>query len=374
MKQMTIGIDISQIVYEGSGVSRFTQGLCESILEYEHDHTWQFFFSSLRKKLPADLKQKIKQSRHILIEYPLPPTVISYLWNDLHQFTGQLAQRIVTPTPCDWFITSDWTEPMLNTKKATIVHDLVFRKYPETVAPKILKTQTKRLEWIAKETSLIITDSEQTAADLKEYYPTIASTVETIYPGVSIKEIDRETQISILDQLDLKDTDFILSVGKQEPRKNIDRLIQAYSQVKAKHKPLLVIVGMHGWGDTTVTSDPNIRFVNFVDDNTLHTLYSKAQFFVMPSLYEGFGYPVVEAMLHGCPTAVSNNSSLKEIGHTASYFFDPLKQESITSALQALINDPTLRKELAAKGLKRSTQYSWQKYYTALIKQLESHL
>lgn len=374
MKQMTIGIDISQIAYTGTGVARFTRGLCESILEYEHLHTWQFFFSSLRNKIPADLKQRIKESRHILIEYPFPPTMTAYMWNDLHSFTGQLAQRIMTSTPCDWFITSDWSEPQLNTKKATIVHDLVFKIYPETVAPKILKTQTKRVEFVAKESALIITDSEQTAKDLQQYYPAIAQPIVTIYPGVQMVPIADDEAKARREALGLGNIEYILCVGKREPRKNIDRLVTAYKALKIKQKPQLIIVGMHGWGEETTQNDPDIRFLNFVDDNNLSALYSGAEFFIMPSLYEGFGYPVVEAMIHGCPTAVSNTSSLKEIGHNASYFFDPLKTESIISAMQGLINDPNLRKDLAAKGLKRATQFKWQKYYTSLISTLHSNL
>ncbi|MCX6730434.1 MAG: hypothetical protein NTZ55_01155, partial [Candidatus Roizmanbacteria bacterium] len=143
---MNIGIDISQVIYEGTGVGRFTKGLIETILQYDTTNKWTFFFSSFRGKINEELLNKIKNSSHKYIYLPLPPAILSFLWNTLHiipieTFTG----------PLDVFICSDWTEPPSKCKKATIVHDFAYLRYPETVHKIILETQKKRMNWVRRE-------------------------------------------------------------------------------------------------------------------------------------------------------------------------------------------------------------------------------
>ena len=145
---MKIGIDISQVVYQGTGVGRFTQNLVESVLSYDQKNQYIFFFSSLRQKLDNRLEQKIKASNHKLIKWRFPPSLLSLLWNDLHQFSSLTTNYLLPTTTLDYFISSDWTEPPLNCPKATIVHDLIYRRYPETLDKKIVFTQEKRMNWV----------------------------------------------------------------------------------------------------------------------------------------------------------------------------------------------------------------------------------
>ncbi len=367
---MKIGIDISQIVYKGTGVARFTEGLVNGILEYDSKNEWTFFFSS-RQELPITIESNIHSKGQTLIKWPIPPKVLSMMWNDFHT----VGSTINPANNLDWFITSDWTEPSLPVKKATIVHDLVFKKYPETVHETILKTQQKRLDWVSKESDIIFADSKSTAADLKEYY-SIDKKVVVNYPGVDTPmEMDSNFITEIKSNFRIPD-EFILTVGKLEPRKNLERLITAYNLLQKKHTklPALVIVGMQGW-DTDIKKHDDIILPGYVNDEILTALYQSALCFAYPSIYEGFGYPVVEAMSNKCPVITSNNSSLAELAtNNAALTFDPFNTEDIASKLETIITNQKLRKDLIAKGKLKAKEFTWEHYVATLLKSFEKKL
>ncbi len=368
---MKIGIDISQIVYKGSGVSRFTEGLVHAILTYEESHHWTFYFSSFRQKLDQALRDRINAKGFDLYTYPYPPTLLSALFNDWHGFSGMLLKHNKQLGKLDWFITSDWTEPPLPTKKATIVHDLVFKKFPETVHPSILKTQEKRLSHVVRESDLIFTDSHSTAQDLISEYTVDKNKIAVNYPGVETSEKTLGAAEDIIEKYGIHKP-YILAVGKLEPRKNIERLIEAFD--KAKTTAQLVIAGPKGWGTTDIKQSEHIAFLGFVPDEDLALLYHNALFFVYPSLYEGFGYPIIEAMRYQCPVAASSSSSMGEIAKDAAVLFDPENVQEITGAIQTLFDNEKLRADLIKKGISRAEKFTWKEYYNTLIKQLTSHV
>lgn len=367
---MKIGIDISQIVYKGSGVSRFTDGLVRTILTYEETHHWSFFFSSLRQKLDSALIDRIKANGFDLYTYTYPPTLLSTLFNDMHDFS-KIFLNNQNIKKLDWFITSDWTEPPVPTKKATIVHDLVFKKFPETVHPSILKTQEKRLNHVVNESDIIFADSNSTAQDLIKEYKIEKNKVIVNYPGVETSEKSLEESEDVTEKYGIHKP-YILAVGKLEPRKNIERLIHAFN--KANTTAQLVIVGPKGWGASDIPKTDNIAFLGFVPDEDLTLLYQNALFFVYPSLYEGFGYPIIEAMRYHCPVATSKTSSMGEIAGDAAFLFDPENTTDIAEAIQKMFDNEKMRADLVKKGLEQAKKFTWQSYYNTLIKQLSSHL
>lgn len=360
---MKIGIDISQVVYKGTGVGRFVEGLIGAICKHNANHEWIFFFSSLRQNLKKDMQNSIKTREFQLLKLPLPLKLLSTVWNDLH--IGPITSLL---GKLDWFITSDWVEPPATCKKATVVHDLTVFKHPETVDSHILKTQRKRLHWISKESSLIFTDSDTTKQDVKTYLPQIQAPVIRIYPGVEIPSVDINLVKSIRQKLNLK-KDFILTVGKLEPRKNIPRLVEAFRKTNLPETEL-VIVGGYGWGQH-VQPQKRVKVLGYVDDMTLHALYRICLFFVYPSIWEGFGYPVVEAMKHGAPITTSNTSSLKEIAEGAGLLFNPQDVNDISHCLRLLATNKKLRNEMKRKSLKRAETFSWKTYYGEMINELE---
>lgn len=364
---MKIGIDISQIVYPGTGVSRYLKGLVHAITKYEHKHAWFFFFSSLRNSLDPETEKIIRNSSHRLFTYPLPSRLLSVLWNDLHRIP---VARFVGDV--DWFITSDWTEPPSNTKKATVIHDLIFLQYPETVDRKILETQKKRIRWVQDESDLIFCDSIATKQDVVKFLHISEDKLETVYPGVMVMEPSKTDISRTLLKYDLN-RPFILTVGKIEPRKNIKRLINAFRSSDIMKKDIhLVIVGPRGWEKLTLdTQDGKIRMLGLVNDVELFSLYASCLFFAYPSLYEGFGYPILEAMKMGAPVATSNLSSLKELGEGSALLFNPMDTSDMTRVLQTLASDEDLRKSLREKGLEKSKSFTWKNCYSHIITSLE---
>ncbi len=361
---MKIAIDISQIVYEGTGVGRFTQGIVDSVLENSKEHNWIFFYQTFRRQMPHTLIQKISDKGFSYRSLMLPPTLGNIIWNKMHFLS-------IDPLihGADWYISSDWTEPPSRKKKATIVHDLVFKRYPETVDPGIRAVMESKIAHAVNECKVIFADSEATKKDLHDYYKVADKKVVVNYPGVTPLSTEGVSAADVKKKYKLRKPYFI-TVGKQEPRKNIERLLQAFRQLNRDDVEVLV-VGQKGWGEQ-FTSFENVRFPGYVPDNELHYLYSESLGMIFPSLYEGFGYPAVEAMLAETPVALSNTSSLKEIGKDVSVFFEPENIDSITEAMFTLL-EPATQKQFISKAKKKALQYTWKKYFDTLVRSLEEH-
>lgn len=362
---MKIGIDISQISYEGTGVARYTSNLIKAICEFDTQNEYIFFFSSLRREIPSETEVLIKK-QHKIVNLKLPPTLLDFLWNRLHIIS---VNRFIGK--CDIFISSDWTQPPVDkgVKTITIVHDLVYLRYPKTVHQKILAVQKRRLDLVKKEVNTIITDSQATKKDLIDLLHIKPEKIHVIYPAVEIlaKTMTTDYELPTANK-------YILSVGKQEPRKNIPRLVRAFLKANLKDVDLL-IVGPKGWKtESSLTTDyelpTTIKFLGFVPDHKLYSLYKSALFFVYPSLYEGFGYPVIEAMSLGCPVATSNTSSLKEISEESAIMFDPTSEDQIKDAIVKLAGDKKLQKDFAEKGKNKSTEYTLKNFANQLLRTL----
>jgi glycosyltransferase involved in cell wall biosynthesis len=362
---MKIAIDISQIVYPGTGVGRYIKELIEALLKYDKRNDYIFFFSSLRQKLDKNIEAKILQ-KFILKEYFLPSTFLDFLWNRLHIFS---IDNFVGQN--DLVLTSDWTEPPSISKKITVVHDLVYLKFPKTLDGRIVNVQKRRLAWVKKESNLIIADSFATKNDMVKFLKVSDDKIEVIYPAV---EIINPNDVEIKKTLKKYQIEkpFILTVGKIEPRKNLKRLINAFIKTKLTDIDL-IIVGAKGWDKTIeqynnlAMKNNNIRFLGFIPDIELYSLYKSALFFIYPSIYEGFGYPVVEAMKIGCPVITSNTSSLREIAENYGLLFNPYSEEDIVNTVTTLYKNGSLRQQLKEKGKKRSKDFSQQKFAKDLM-------
>ena len=159
---------------------------------------------------------------------------------------------------------------------------------------------------------------------------------------------------------------FILSVGTIEPRKNLARLIDAYSSIPHHDDFDLLIAGGPGWMYDEIYAAPvkfgvsrNVRFLGFVPESDLPPLYSLATLFVYPSLYEGFGLPVLEALACGAPVIASNNSSIPEVTGDAAILVDPRDTEALREAVARLLDDESTRLDLSRRGPERAAKFSW---------------
>lgn len=368
---MRIGLDISQIVYKGSGVSRFTYGLINSVLTSNTKHQFIFYFSSLRENFPKNLEADIKKSKHKLIKFKYPPSLLSFFVYKLRFLSSLFLPIVVSINKnTDFFITSDWIEYPLKVKKATIIHDLVFKKFQNTLPDIIIYNQTQRFKYIIKESTIVFADSVSTKNDISEFFKIDNKKIILNYPGVE-PILDNKNISSEFLSFIKENSPYILSVGKLEPRKNITILKDAFTELNIPNLKLL-IVGMNGWGQSnSATANTNIKYLGYVNDDMLQTLYKNASLFVYPSLYEGFGYPVIEAMLNGCPVATSNNSSLYEIGKTYALIFNPESKDSIKKSILESFDKKTDMENLTKKAQIYARSFSWSRYFNTLTTEIE---
>jgi glycosyltransferase involved in cell wall biosynthesis len=182
---MKIGIDISQVAYEGTGTAGYLKGLVEELLKIDNKNEYILFFSSLRRKFLISNfkflnKSQIQNSNFKIRVFKFPPTLLDILWNRLHILPIEWLIGDV-----DVFITSDWTEPPTRrAKKATILYDLTVYKYPNETDKKIVATQKRKLEWVKKESDVIFCISESTKKDAMEILNIGENRLKVIYPGI----------------------------------------------------------------------------------------------------------------------------------------------------------------------------------------------
>jgi glycosyltransferase involved in cell wall biosynthesis len=245
--------------------------------------------------------------------------------------------------------------------------DLVWKFYPET-----MRFFGRYLDQILMPRSilradLILSVSFNTAHDICKLFPDAKFKVTTIHLGSGLVDSHAPTPL-IFDKPNINA--FFLFVGTLEPRKNLYRLLKAYALLDANDKKAahFVIVGGDGWGNINLEgliSDLHIKdyvhILGYVSQSELESLYAHSLFLAMPSLYEGFGLPITEAMKYGTPILCSNVSSLPEIAGNAAILVNPFDINSIHSGLVKLINNPIFREELSRIALVQSTFFSWDK-------------
>jgi len=218
----------------------------------------------------------------------------------------------------------------------------------------------------AKAASAVITISESSKKDIARYLSVKPEKIRVAYPAVEkIFAQDGEKNSEILSLLKVAKP-YILFAGSMDPRKNLLNLVRAFVKLKRDtqlpHE--LIIAGANNVNFKTIDfgiqiNEGNIRFIGYVNDAELKSLYQEAEVFVYPSLYEGFGLPPLEAMACGTPVIVSNTSSLPEVCGDAAYYVDPLNIESIADGMRAVLDNEELKSSMRVKGLERASKFRW---------------
>jgi len=243
------------------------------------------------------------------------------------------------------------------------IHDLVWKHAPETMRPFSRFLDAKFMPEAVKIADRVIAVSESTAQDLFKEVSGVIEKTEVIYESSSILT-------EFLEEFDCIEGDYLLYVGTLEPRKNLRRLLEAFSLVSEsiRENYKLIIVGGKGWGNEDVYSiiehfniKKNVKVLGYISDKELADIYRNAYVLVMPSLYEGFGLPLLESMSFGIPIITSNTSSMPEIGGNAAIYVDPNSSISIKDGIEELIMDHKLWKKLSKNALERSDLFSWNK-------------
>ncbi len=270
---------------------------------------------------------------------------------------------VETQLECDAILYPYWPSPPRRRAgappAAICVYDLAFRLRPAEVPWQQRAYLGSVLGPALRQAAAVLVISETTRDDLLNCYPLagVEKKVVVLPLGVTPSVPAGRLPAGL-------EPGYILAVGTVEPRKNYPRLLAAYRQLRDRlNAPPLVIAGRPGWayGDTLlqIGAEPGVRYLGHVDEATLTALYESAAVLAFPSLYEGFGLPLLEAMAHGVPSVVSAVGALPGLANGAAILVDPEDVSSIAGGLERLLADPTLREKLGDEGRRRAADFSW---------------
>ena len=265
----------------------------------------------------------------------------------------------------------DYATPVLyKGKKLATIHDMAMHTMKDKFTKRQIITKKLLLENTIKHADKLICISKFTANELLHYYPNIDnSKIEVVYNGFEYKEINLNSKIitSTLDKFKIK-KDYLLFVGTLSPHKNVKRIVEAFNELKKQgYDYNLVICGKKGWLYDDIFSqvkylnlENEVIFTGYVTDEELEVLYRNTKLFVFPSLYEGFGFPPIEAMARKVPVLTSKEGALPEIVGDAAVFCDAYDVNDIASKIVEIIENEKLKKSLIQSGLERIKYFSWE--------------
>ncbi len=259
-----------------------------------------------------------------------------------------------------------------NVKTAIVIHDLiVFDNEPHDKKAKLIERLL--LPRVLKTAQWIFTVSDATKDDLLKRFPkTDPKKVTTVYEGPTVNEL-----VTCNFKLETS-SPFILNIGTLSPRKNQLRLIKAYNALPEglRSQTKLILAGGRGWDDEEIVKlaaeSPNVEWKGYIDDENLTQLLTQATCLAYPSLKEGFGLPVLDAMTVGTPVLTSDRSSMKEIAGDAALLIDPTSVTETTKGLERMLTDDQLRESLTNKGLERAKVFSWEKTVDILLETIDN--
>jgi glycosyltransferase involved in cell wall biosynthesis len=345
---MHIGFDISSLPF-GTGVSRYTSNLLAALVPLLHSPDQLTLFGSSLRQKQALMQYADRYPDMIKKLYSFPPSLVSVLFNQLNLPITALTGNLDVFQAWDWYTPNPGKARLVST-----VHDVALFKYPDTAHPSIKHHHEISLTRLKKYNATIIAVSQATKNDLIEFFSFQPNQI-TVIPEALPQELNvipsKEQLIQVKQEFALTKP-YMLIVGTREPRKNHERQIQAWHPFKADYD--LVVVGKSGW--ETLTPEPGLKLLGYVDGLKLAALYRGAEVLLYASLYEGFGLPILEGFFHQVPVVTANVSAMPEVAGDAAVLADPLNHDSLVYSInQALQYKDTWVK----KGLERLRHFSW---------------
>lgn len=374
-----IGIDYTSAIQQSAGIGRYTRELIKALATPGIGNGLAQYRLFVADSKPAAMPP-VPGPNFTWCSTRLTDRWLARLWYRL---------RLPLPVECwtgplDLFHAPDFVLPPVKPKTRTLVtiHDLSFVRLPEMTMPGMSDHLNKWAPHSVNRANHVIAVSEATRQDLIELYQTPPEKITVLYHGVSpeFRPIDEASKLGAIRQkYQLGTQPYILSLGTIQPRKNYRRLIQAFARIKLDVS--LVIAGGKGWSYETIYNEAQkqglaerVYFPGFVGEADLPALYSAASLFVYPSLYEGFGLPILEAMACGTPVIAARQSSLPEVVGNDGLLVDPYDVEALAAALTQLLEDPRLCQRLSQAGQARAAQFTWSDTATRLINLYEKIL
>ncbi len=367
---LRIGFDATAAVSQGAGIGRYTRELLRALAQADTENSYRLFYASYT------------------IPHPLPPLPANFHVTRLpfHDiWLARVWQRAQAPLPADLitgpidlFHSPDFTLPPVRrgTRSLLTVHDLSFVRDPASTAPVLRAYLEVVVPRSVARADHILADSAATRADLIDLYQTPPEKVSVLYCGIhpAFRPV-REPQVlaDVRARYGLGSAPFILAVSTLQPRKNYARLIQAFARLPEPDVSL-VIAGGKGWMFETILAEAErlglrdrVIFPGFVADDDLPALYSAARLLAYPSLYEGFGLPMLEAMACGTPVVASTASCLPEVAGGAALLASPTDVDELAAALDRALTDEALRLDLVARGHSRASEFTWDRSAQQLL-------
>jgi glycosyltransferase involved in cell wall biosynthesis len=344
--------------YRGAGISWYIFNLLRQLAEVETPHELSVYLGERRFKDESGMLS-LRYSR----------------WSTQNPLARIVWEQTILPwelqrTQVDLLHAMAFAGPILSHVPMVVtIYDLSFLRFPEAFRPFNRWYLSQFTKLSARRARRLIAISESTRRDVVRYFGVPEDQVDVVYCGVDpwFRPLEAEQQERFRRAYALPDK-YILFLGTLEPRKNLDRLVSAYSHwCRAESGvPPLVIAGARGWYYQTVLDlvrtlglEDMVVLLGYVPQQDLPSLYSSAQMFVYPSLFEGFGLPVLEAMAAGVPVITSNVSSLPEVAGDAGVLVDPTDVEGLAAAIGSLWRDPDRRRSLSSAGIEQASRFSW---------------
>lgn len=350
-----VGFDATPLeVRQRSGVSHYAAQLLAALVGRDDGRRYALLASrSLMGPIPDGTLGQIGTrlpNRWLWMQFVLP-AVLARLRPEVCHFTNSVAPLA---SPCPFVIT---------------LHDMSLFLHSRTQPRKSLVLIRTLIPRVVRRAAAIIAVSHSTRDDILSVLGPPPEKVHVVYeaPGPEHRVIREGTELDRVRHRYGLSRSFVLAVGTVEPRKNLGRLVQALAEVRRRGRTEeLVLIGQLGWKYRALLRQIDrlnlgnaVRFLGYVPDEDLPAVYNLASVLAFPSLYEGFGLPIVQSMACGTPVLTSNRSAMAEVGAGAALLVDPTKVDALADGLERLLADRDLREQLRAAGLSRAAEFSW---------------
>jgi glycosyltransferase involved in cell wall biosynthesis len=255
-------------------------------------------------------------------------------------------------------------------RRVITIHDLTFKRFPELLQKETLDNLTRVMPREIAAADAIVCVSEATKKDLLEFYKVDPGRVHAIHSGLAIPATGNRQPATVPGR-------YILFVSTIEPRKNLGVLLDAFARLRERgtYDGSLVVVGKIGWKAERIAKRlraPGVVHLDYLPPEQLASVYANAELFVFPSIYEGFGFPLLEAMALGVPSIAARSSSLPEVGGDAALYFDPADARELETTIERVLRDDALRADLIARGRAQAARFRWSDAATKTLEVLRA--